>query len=115
MKYIISLLLFFNFANAQTDFVKVIDVDCNEGTIIKKGQDISVKHLVFHSSMLPMSYDSKLTVYEVKGTGTIVSPSSVTSRRPKENESEPILILMGTKEEFADLKIGKFVKVTYIY
>lgn len=63
--------------------------------------------------MLPMSYCSKLTVYRVVGSGAIVSPSTVTNRRPQENEQEPEVIVKGCYKDFPNLTIGKYVRVIY--
>lgn len=81
--------------------------------MVRSGQHLIIKSLVFEGDVLPMSYNSKIEVYNVEGSGTIVSPSSVTSRRPREGESEPVVIFRGDNPSFDAVNIGKFVIVEY--
>ena len=114
MKNIVYIILFFfTFGNSQ-DVVRNFIVDCSANSIITENQDLIVKQLCFESEMLPMSYNTRLVVYDVSGQGIIVSPSTVTSRRPKDGENEPKVIVMGCKSDFENLFIGKFVKVIYV-
>ncbi len=111
-KYLLILLTSLSFS--QQTFVKRFVVDCSEGTVIRSNQDLVVKELVFESDMLPMSYNSKLTIINVIGNGSIVSPSSLTDRLPKSDENEPIVELIGDPGKFINLQILKPVKVTYL-
>jgi hypothetical protein len=101
-------ILFSTLAFSQTK-IKRYEVNCANNTVIR--ERIEVKELVFVSEMLPMSYGTELTINKVVGSGTIVSPSTVTTRRPKENEREPLVILKGCRSDFPNLRIGKFVRV----
>jgi hypothetical protein len=103
-------LLFSTLAFSQTK-IKRYEVNCANNTVVR--DTIIVKELVFISEMLPMSYNSQLTIYQVTGRGIIVSPSTVTTRRPKPGEHEPRVIIMGCASEFQNLRIGKFVNVEY--
>ena len=91
--------------------IKRYEVNCSNNTVIR--DTLVVKKLTFVSSMLPMSYNSVLTVYKVSGNGSIVSPSTLTNRRPKKGEQEPKVILEGCPSDFNNLTIGKFVEVEY--
>ena len=110
MKLIYFLLLFSTLSFSQ-EKVKRYVVDCSQNTVIRSR--IEVKELVFVSGMLPMSYSTEITIHKVIGSGYIVSPSTVTSRRPKPGEHEPKVIVMGCASEFQNLRIGKFVNVEY--
>lgn len=93
--------------------IKEFRVNCDNGNMVKSGQHLIIKNLVFESDVLPMSYNSKIEVYNVEGFGQIISPSSVTSRRPKNGEQEPIVIFRGDSPSFEAVKIGEFVVVEY--
>lgn len=110
MKLLIALLLTI-FCFTQTEYYDVYISDCANNTVIRK--NTVIKKLVFKSNMLPMSYNTKLKLGMVEGTGVIVSPSSLTDRRPKEGESEPIVILTLPIEYYQNLSFGEFVTVIY--
>ena len=94
---------------AQADYHEVYIADCSQNTVIR--QHTIVKLLIFDSQMLPMSYNTKLKLGMVKGDGIIVSPSSLTDRRPKEGEVEPTVILTLDPSYYENLTFGEFVNV----
>jgi hypothetical protein len=105
------ILLFSCTAFSQPQYYDVYVSDCSQNTVITK--HTIVKLLVFKSEMLPMSYNTKLKLGMIKGKGIIVSPSSLTDRRPKDDEVEPTVILTLPLEYYEGLTFGEFVNVIY--